>query len=27
MQGGTETGARSVVHATFHLRRTYGFFG
>jgi uncharacterized protein YndB with AHSA1/START domain len=23
MQGGTETGARSVVHATFHLQRTY----
>lgn len=23
MQGGTETGARSVVHATFHLERTY----
>jgi uncharacterized protein YndB with AHSA1/START domain len=23
MQGGAETGARSVVHATFHLKRTY----
>ena len=23
MQGGTETGNRSVVHATFHLRRSY----
>jgi uncharacterized protein YndB with AHSA1/START domain len=23
MQGGAETGARSVVHATFHLQRTY----
>ena len=23
MQGGTETGVRSVVHATFHLERTY----
>ncbi len=23
MQGGTETGIRSVVHATFHLQRTY----
>ena len=23
MQGGAETGVRSVVHATFHLRRTY----
>jgi uncharacterized protein YndB with AHSA1/START domain len=23
MQGGTETGSRSVVHATFHLERTY----
>ena len=23
MQGGTETGARSVVHAVFHLERTY----
>ena len=23
MQGGTETGARSVVDATFHLQRTY----
>jgi uncharacterized protein YndB with AHSA1/START domain len=23
LQGGTETGARSVVHATFHLERTY----
>ena len=23
MQGGAETGARSVVHATFHLERTY----
>jgi uncharacterized protein YndB with AHSA1/START domain len=23
MQGGTETGTRSVVHATFHLERTY----
>jgi len=22
MQGGAETGVRSVVHATFHLRRT-----
>src|SRR6516225_8100670 len=24
MQGGTETGLRSVAHATFHLERTYG---